>query len=314
MPIQFRSLTLIYVVSSSTFQGYASRLGLFSYLVLFEARAQKYARRVGKTRFRRRLRRQSTTLVPPSILNLTGHYLLGCEPADQQASLTNMKLIWFAGLAGLLSTTIANFLKPQKDHRLLTGFNHKFFVDYGLESHFSCLYTIKEVQAMTDYFRPDPYNNTEFRRLLVTIYTPTYDVDCRKTSDIVLPPKSTAHYREVFSQFGIPPQYITDCRQASCTRGEFHGNNGGFFPMIIFSPDYTLSRELYCVQAENMARRGYVVFVLDNPGETSVVEFPNGDVIWGKNLTSKLTPEEAAFHSDVSTFSYHAALTKTRFH
>lgn len=66
----------------------------------------------------------------------------------------------------------------------------------------------------------------------------------------------------------------------------------GHYPVLIFSPGYTVPHYLYTALLEDLASRGYVVIALDHTYETEAIQFPNGDIIRRtlpedpKNLTS----------------------------
>jgi dienelactone hydrolase len=53
----------------------------------------------------------------------------------------------------------------------------------------------------------------------------------------------------------------------------------GRFPVVVFSPGYGVTRPLYSGLGAELASHGYVVAVVDHPGDGSLVEFPDGTTV-----------------------------------
>ena len=53
------------------------------------------------------------------------------------------------------------------------------------------------------------------------------------------------------------------------------------FPVVLLSPGYGQPRIFYTALAAELASFGYLVAVLDHPGDAAVVEFPDGSVVYG---------------------------------
>lgn len=55
----------------------------------------------------------------------------------------------------------------------------------------------------------------------------------------------------------------------------------GRLPVVLYTPGAEQPRTLATTQLEELASRGYVTVAFDHPGETSVVEFPDGRLVHG---------------------------------
>ncbi|MGI6874175.1 alpha/beta hydrolase family protein [Amycolatopsis sp. 3B14] len=55
----------------------------------------------------------------------------------------------------------------------------------------------------------------------------------------------------------------------------------GRLPVVLYTPGAEQPRALATTQLEELASRGYVTVAFDHPGETSVVEFPDGRLVRG---------------------------------
>lgn len=53
----------------------------------------------------------------------------------------------------------------------------------------------------------------------------------------------------------------------------------GHYPVVLFSPGYTVPHYLYTALLEDLSSRGYVVIALDHTYETEAVQFPNGTTV-----------------------------------
>jgi hypothetical protein len=54
---------------------------------------------------------------------------------------------------------------------------------------------------------------------------------------------------------------------------------GRRLPVVLYSPGFGVSRPLYSGLAADLASHGYLVAVLDHPGEDQPVEFPDGSIV-----------------------------------
>lgn len=157
------------------------------------------------------------------------------------------------------------------------------------------------VLALKDKTRLDPFtNNTRHREVMLSIFYPT-DLDLSRILSQrpmsgeskpslmpYMPPATAAIYDSVFAEYGLPvgtfSSLFTRCHlNAPVSTRTAH-------PLLVFSPGGGTSRFFYTTIMEELARRGYVVAVVDHPYDALVVEFPDGRLIrnQGKELDREL--------------------------
>ena len=128
-----------------------------------------------------------------------------------------------------------------------------------------------ETFTLVDRARRDPFARTrEPRRILTQIYAAAYD---RKRPRARYMPVGVAN---ALASATVPARilrYIT----ASARRGA--PMRRGRYPVLIFSPGYSVPHYLYTALLEDLASRGYVVIAIDHTRETEAVQFPNGQTI-----------------------------------
>lgn len=143
--------------------------------------------------------------------------------------------------------------------------------------------------ALTDHSRWDPYaaerGTPHRRRILTSVFTPldqdqrTCEVEIRP----YLPPATAEIYSLVLESLEIPGFLIKGFEQETCIPSTAGKRKP--LPVIIFSPGISLSRHLSSAQAQSLASQGYVVITIDHPYDATIVEFPDGEVVYGYNLT-----------------------------
>lgn len=67
--------------------------------------------------------------------------------------------------------------------------------------------------------------------------------------------------------------------------------SSGDTQLILFSTGYGISRTLYTTLAENLASHGYLVASIDHPYDASVVEFPDGSLIYMDSTVNMDDPD-----------------------
>ena len=146
-----------------------------------------------------------------------------------------------------------------------------------------------KIQVMVDKSRPDPFNSSEkYRRLLTSVFTPVLKSDCSKLCHVpYMTPAVAAAYDEAYSPFNqifARAQLSGICCDASFpVRHEL--------PLLIVSPGFGESRLQYSITAQQLASYGYEVILVDHPGDSSIVEFPDGEVVTGFSSTKGTVPQ-----------------------
>ncbi|RDA82792.1 hypothetical protein CP532_6864 [Ophiocordyceps camponoti-leonardi (nom. inval.)] len=154
---------------------------------------------------------------------------------------------------------------------------------------------------LTDHTRVDPYTGglQRLRRILVSVFLPLDPVvytDDQIQQLPYMPPLTAAEYnqqaalmvpglKDVFSRLAIEYHRLPTTTQPS----DGYGKKRRSYPVVLFSPGLGASRLVYSAGARDLASQGYVVITIDHPHDASIVEFPDGVVIRGANIS---TPAE----------------------
>lgn len=158
------------------------------------------------------------------------------------------------------------------------------------------------VHSLTDHSRYDnlkPDDGQDLRRVLVSIFLPVGKGSCDIYPVEAVPymtPSVAAAYgelvagtglpRDIFSEFELTVSNISEPTPAALRMG-----NGNFhstlhrYPVALFTPGLGRSRLLYGARARSLASQGVVVVTVDHPYDADIVEFPDGSVIRGANIS-----------------------------
>lgn len=156
-----------------------------------------------------------------------------------------------------------------------------------------------KVVPLIDDSRWDPYAPEDAphkRRILTSVFAPL-DIDpaqCETETVEYMPPRTVDTYEVVAAQgLGIPGNLMRGYELEFCkVSQEMKLTDAPTYPIVIFSPGFSGSRLLSGAQAQSLAAQGNIVITVDHPYEATVVEFPNGDVVYGANITGA-NPENA---------------------
>ncbi|EXJ66849.1 uncharacterized protein A1O5_10044 [Cladophialophora psammophila CBS 110553] len=117
------------------------------------------------------------------------------------------------------------------------------------------------------------------RRLMLSLFQPT---NCTKTHGIsYMPPVTAAFHDAMFGPYGIPNGTFEAFRLQTCPLPPNHTD----FPVLLFSTGAGTSRLTYSVLCQWVASMGFNVISIDHTYDAPVVEFPDGTVIQGANIT-----------------------------
>lgn len=148
------------------------------------------------------------------------------------------------------------------------------------------------VEALTDEARWDPLapaGEPHKRRIVVSTFSPLDDIDGESQPGEPIPylPHATATMYKVILESLELPNYLFDGFEL-----QFHqstsqkiNSSSSEYPVIIFSPGFATSRLLSSAQAQSLASHGFTVITVDHPYDATVVEFPNGEVVYGYNIS-----------------------------
>lgn len=153
---------------------------------------------------------------------------------------------------------------------------------------------------LTDPSRIDPFApeaNTK-RRILSSVYLPIDAEYGCETELVRYMPALTARLFGLEAESmnttdgGTSDEYdIEYCNISSVAnakqRSSGHNHEKKQFPITIFSPGQGVTRLLYGAMARSVASFGYIVVLVDHTYEVPIVEFPNGDVVYGAKLDNE---------------------------
>ncbi|KAG6034942.1 hypothetical protein E4U40_003220 [Claviceps sp. LM458 group G5] len=138
------------------------------------------------------------------------------------------------------------------------------------------------------------------RQLLLSAFLPIDishgDSSCPRMTVPYMTPRVAADYGSQAAEAGLPRDLYSLFGMEVCDydgllhRSGSSSNRGTRpvkkYPVVLFTPGLQESRLLYGAGARSLASRGYVVITTDHPLEASFVEFPDGTVVQGRNLSS----------------------------
>ncbi|KAK5995463.1 putative 1-alkyl-2-acetylglycerophosphocholine esterase [Cladobotryum mycophilum] len=152
-------------------------------------------------------------------------------------------------------------------------------------------YTVKwESSELIDHGRVDPFNSSHPRRMMVSQFTPVPKSRCKGTCRVpYMPPSIAAIEDDILDSFlsdiGWPNGLLKTLELELCC--EIQQKPYGWerkFPQILFGTGLNTTRLFYSSIAQQLSSLGYEVIVMDHPYETDVVQFPNGDIIYGGHI------------------------------
>jgi hypothetical protein len=127
-----------------------------------------------------------------------------------------------------------------------------------------------KTMTLVDRSRRDPFApDRRRRRILAQVYYPARSNGRRARYMPVAVAKAV-------SSVSVPLRALASVRtdMGAGTRAR-----PGHYPVLMFSPGYTVPHYLYTALLEDLASRGYVVIALDHTYETEAVQFPHGDIV-----------------------------------
>lgn len=148
---------------------------------------------------------------------------------------------------------------------------------------------------LVDESRLDPFNNTHNRRMMISRLTPIPNKQCERTCNS--PYMSAALSKleddilyEFYGEVGWPGQVLDKLELETCCEIK-KSNCKASFPTVLFGTGLNTTRLFYTGMAQQIASLGYDVIVMDHPYETDVVEFPDGEIIFGGRIGGRNDPE-----------------------
>ncbi|KAF2021705.1 hypothetical protein BU24DRAFT_417339 [Aaosphaeria arxii CBS 175.79] len=150
------------------------------------------------------------------------------------------------------------------------------------------------ISALVDDSRPDPFNASHVRRIMVSRFEPV-SRDCHLVQVPYFPPVTAALESEILGSYEYPKgnldRFVLEMceadKQGYPKEGKYGSGSGGAgggkgkFPLAIYSPGLNTTRLFGSLIAQELASHGLTVITVDHPYDVDIVEFPNGDIIFG---------------------------------
>lgn len=123
---------------------------------------------------------------------------------------------------------------------------------------------------------------------MVSVFYPSaYSSNCTLDLAPYMPDGTAAFEDQALASFGVPNGTFEALRLSLCRPEETVVSLIPQTPTVLFSPGLGVSRLFYSALAQSVAGQGYVVVNVDAPYGVDVVEFPNGDLIFEANISTK---------------------------
>lgn len=145
-------------------------------------------------------------------------------------------------------------------------------------------------RELVDENRIDPFNDTHARRMMVSQFTPIPNDECKQTcKSPYMSAKLSKFEDDIFYDYygdiGWPGQVFDKLEVETCCEVE-ESHHKVSYPTVLLDTGINTTRLFYTSTAQYIASLGYEVFLLDHPYETDVVEFPNGEIIFGGRIST----------------------------
>jgi pimeloyl-ACP methyl ester carboxylesterase len=142
---------------------------------------------------------------------------------------------------------------------------------------------------LTDNTRYDPFApHHEFRHVMISVLYPAVSANSCSTILVdYMPPTTAAIEDQFYGQYGLPNGTFEILKLSLCKETARMAGRIPSFPVVLFSPGLGNSRLLYSALAQSIASFGYVVVSIDHSYDANVVEYPDGTLILGANITTE---------------------------
>jgi pimeloyl-ACP methyl ester carboxylesterase len=151
-----------------------------------------------------------------------------------------------------------------------------YILPQGIGPYGTTLHTTELVDAS----RLDPFNSTHDRRLMISTFTPIPLLQCNHTIVPYFPPAVAVVQNQILGEYDYPPIF-GDFGLDVCSSTPKDRNESRKFPLALLSPGLNTTRLFYSSLAQTLSSYGFLVVTLDHPYDVDVVQFPNGDIIYG---------------------------------
>ncbi|KAJ4294332.1 hypothetical protein N0V90_008022 [Kalmusia sp. IMI 367209] len=140
--------------------------------------------------------------------------------------------------------------------------------------------------SLTDKGRPDPFaNDGRDREVMVSGFFPVSACQHERL-EAYMPPATASFQDDKFAAYGIPNGTFQSLDLQTCSLSANDKScSSGSLPLVVFSGALGTSRMIYNSMLQSLAAAGYLVVSIDHPYDADIVEFPNGTVITGVDIS-----------------------------
>lgn len=161
----------------------------------------------------------------------------------------------------------------------------------------SFLKTTWTSEELIDESRLDPWNASHPRHLMISRFKPVPAALCLKTCRVPYMSRRIGRIEDeiieaFFEDAGWPQGVLSSLELTVCCKTlpvtvAVAGLEDKVYPKVLFGTGLNTTRLTYSATAQHLASLGYEVIVMDHPYETDVVEFPNGDLVFGGSIVGQ---------------------------
>jgi pimeloyl-ACP methyl ester carboxylesterase len=146
------------------------------------------------------------------------------------------------------------------------------------------------IEEWVDSSRLDPFNTSHARRIMTSRFDPVLPSNCNLDQVQYMSNSTAAAEDEILGAYGWPKglfgRFVLEvCREKYVSKRSGK-NETEKWPIVLFSGGLNTTRIWYSHIAQEIASQGFTVVMMDHPYDTDVVEFPNGDVIFGGRVVN----------------------------
>jgi pimeloyl-ACP methyl ester carboxylesterase len=138
-------------------------------------------------------------------------------------------------------------------------------------------------EEWVDPSRPDPFNSSHLRRIMISRFDPVLPSDCRLKKAPYMTPVTAAVEDDILSEYDYPrglwKRFVLEVCDEKLLPAKHKGKRP--WPLALFSPGLNTTRLFSNHLVQEISSHGFTVISMDHPYDTDVVEFPNGDVAIG---------------------------------
>jgi pimeloyl-ACP methyl ester carboxylesterase len=156
--------------------------------------------------------------------------------------------------------------------------------------------TTLAIEEWVDTSRIDPFNSSHARRIMLSRFDPVPVSRCSFEQVQYMANVTAAAEDEILGDYGWPKglldRFVLEVCKEKYPVGSGQGNVTEKWPLALFSGGLNTTRLFYSHLAQEIASHGFTVITIDHPYDTDVVEFPNGDVIFGGSVAAPANGSE----------------------